>query len=120
MIANKINIEPNTRVFKYAVPAADLVVIQLHEGAEFLCCGDQGAAVRKVQLALWYRVDTDRPTSTRYIRIAGTGHASAVGDYLDSARLHSDEVVHFFDATRLVKAGVLDASSAVALAADLL
>lgn len=80
-------------VHKYTLPIDDVVEICTHVGAELL-----HVAVQYSNPVLWVRVDTEAPAQARRLRIAGTGHRDARGDYVGTFMSGDGQLVfHVFD-----------------------
>jgi hypothetical protein len=87
-------------VWKFELRITDVQEVRMPRGAELLCVGTQAGTDGVVML--WARVGIDaarsQPLAVRRIRIAGTGHPDATGDYVGTVQLHGGALVfHVFD-----------------------
>jgi hypothetical protein len=80
-------------VFKYPIDPADVVEVELPEGAKPLHFDMQNG-----RFYLWALVDPERPTTTYRFRMAGTGHPiDTVGDFVNTVLINGGQMVfHFF------------------------
>ncbi len=83
-------------VWKYSIPVADLVCIEVPKGGKPLC-----VQVQHETACVWILVDTYQPHVTRQFRVLGTGHdihPDGAGDYIGSFQLAGGALVfHLFD-----------------------
>lgn len=83
------------RVFKYDLPVADVVELELPVGAQVLTVQAQGEVPR-----VWALVDEEAPLERRRFHVVGTGHDAGrtpAGGYLGTFQLYAGGFVgHVF------------------------
>jgi hypothetical protein len=83
-------------VRKYPLELIDLQTLDMPEGAQLLA-----VQVQHERPMLWAKVDTDKPSNQRLIRLVGTGNPmpdTHLGPYLDTIQMHGGRLVlHAFE-----------------------
>lgn len=89
-------------IYKYKVPMADKVELEMPAGAKVLAVQTQGAHGGDEPM-LWAMVDKERPTVTRHFLVKGTGHEFDITpevtlDHVGTFQLHGGGLVfHMFE-----------------------
>lgn len=92
----KSNVNVALAVWKFQIPIADDVAIQMPKGAKFLAFQTQNE-----QPCLWVLVDPAEEKETRRFHVAGTGHPILDGpklDYIGTCQVRGGALVwHLFE-----------------------